>query len=86
MREVESLLGACLTAERDPVAAVEAASGAVPLPDGRAVIVGRAEFDALPSGRCGHGCRFADMRRCRQGYDYESAQMAASMALPRNSS
>jgi hypothetical protein len=52
MREIDSLVGAYLTAERDLVAAVEAASGAVPLPDGRAVTVGRAEFDALPSGRC----------------------------------
>ena len=36
-----------LTAERDLVAAVDAAGGAVPLPDGRAITVGRAEFDAL---------------------------------------
>jgi hypothetical protein len=47
MREIESLVEAYLTAERDLVAAVDAAGGAVPLPDGRIVTVGRAEFDAL---------------------------------------
>jgi hypothetical protein len=46
MREIESLVEAYLNAERDLVAAVDAA-GAVPLPDGRIVSVGRAEFDAL---------------------------------------
>jgi hypothetical protein len=46
MREIESLVEAYLTAERDLVAAVEA-EGSVPLPDGRTVTVGRAEFDAL---------------------------------------
>jgi hypothetical protein len=34
-------------AEHDLVAAVDAAGGAVPLPDGPTVTVGRAEFDAL---------------------------------------
>jgi hypothetical protein len=52
MPEIESLVEAYLLAERDLVAAVDAAGGAVPLPDGRTVTVGRAEFDALPSGRC----------------------------------
>ena len=47
MREIE-LLVETLTAERDLVAAVDAAGGTVPLPDGRTVTVGRAEFDALP--------------------------------------
>jgi hypothetical protein len=47
MRKIESLLEAYLTAERDLVAAVDAEGGAVPLPDGRTVTVGRAEFDAL---------------------------------------
>ena len=48
MREIESLIvETYLTAERDLVAAVDAAGGAVPLPDGRTVTVGRAEFDAL---------------------------------------
>ena len=47
MREIESLVEAHLIAERDLVAAVDAAGGAVPLPDGRTVTVGRAEFDAL---------------------------------------
>jgi hypothetical protein len=51
MREIESLVEAYLIAERDLVAAVEAADGAVPLPDGRTVTVGRAEFDALLSER-----------------------------------
>ncbi len=47
MREIELLVEAYLTAERDLVAIVETAGGAVPLPDGRTVTVGRAEFDAL---------------------------------------
>jgi hypothetical protein len=51
MREIESLVEAYLTAERDLVAAVDAAGGAAPLPDGRTVTVGRAEFDALSGGR-----------------------------------
>jgi hypothetical protein len=47
MSEIVSLVEAYLIAERDLVAAVEAAGGAVPLPDGRTVTLGRAEFDAL---------------------------------------
>jgi hypothetical protein len=47
MREIESLVEAYLIAERGLVEAVEAAGGAVPLPNGRTVTVGRAEFDAL---------------------------------------
>jgi hypothetical protein len=47
MRKIESLVETYLTAERALVAAVDAAGGAVPLPDGRTVTVGRAEFDAL---------------------------------------
>jgi hypothetical protein len=47
MREIESLVEAYLIAERDLVAAVEAAGGTMPLPDGRTVTVSRAEFDAL---------------------------------------
>jgi hypothetical protein len=47
MREIESLVEAYLTAERQLVAAVDASGGPVPLPDGRTVTVGRAEFDAL---------------------------------------
>jgi hypothetical protein len=47
MSEIVSLVEAYLTAERELVAAVDAAGGAVPLPDGRTVTVGRAEFDAL---------------------------------------
>jgi hypothetical protein len=46
MREIESLVEAYLSAERDLVAAVDAEGGAAPLPDGRTVTVGRAEFDA----------------------------------------
>jgi hypothetical protein len=47
MTEIASLIEAYLTAERELVAAVDAAGGAVPLPDGRTVTLGRAEFDAL---------------------------------------
>jgi hypothetical protein len=47
MPEIESLVEAYLLAERDLVAAVDAAGGAVPLSHGRIVTVGRAEFDAL---------------------------------------
>jgi hypothetical protein len=47
MSEIVSLVEAYLTAERDLVAAVEAEGSAVPLPDGRTVTIGRAEFDAL---------------------------------------
>jgi hypothetical protein len=51
MCKIESLVEAYLIAERTLVAAVDAAGGKVPLPDGRTVMVGRAEFDALPTGR-----------------------------------
>jgi hypothetical protein len=47
MREIVSLVEAYLTAEGDLVAAVDAAGGAVLLPDGRTVTLGRAEFDAM---------------------------------------
>jgi hypothetical protein len=47
MCKIESLVEAYLTAERDLVTAVDAAGGAMPLPDGRTVTVGRAEFDVL---------------------------------------
>jgi hypothetical protein len=47
MQKIDSLVEAYLTAERNLVVAVDAAGGAVPLPDGRTVTVGRAEFDAL---------------------------------------
>jgi hypothetical protein len=47
MQKIDSLVEAYLTVERALVAAVDAAGGAVPLPDGRTVTVGRAEFDAL---------------------------------------
>jgi hypothetical protein len=47
MSEIVSLVEAYLTAERDLVAAVDAAGGAMLLPDGRTVTVGRAEFNAL---------------------------------------
>src|SRR5439155_10671332 len=50
MREIELLVETYLTAERELVAAVDAAGGAVPLPDGRTVSVGRAEFDVLLGG------------------------------------
>jgi hypothetical protein len=51
MSEIVSLVEAYLTAERDLVATVDAEGGAAPLPDGRTVTVGRAEFDALPGER-----------------------------------
>jgi hypothetical protein len=51
MCKIESLVEAYLIAERTLVEAVDAAGGKVPLPDGRTVTVGRAEFDALSSGR-----------------------------------
>jgi hypothetical protein len=51
MGEIKSLAEAYLTAERNLVTAVESAGGAVPLPDGRTVTVGRAEFDALRGER-----------------------------------
>jgi hypothetical protein len=47
MREIESLVEASLIAERDLIAAVDASGGTVPLPNGRTVTVGRAEFDSL---------------------------------------
>jgi hypothetical protein len=47
MNEIASLVETYLAAERDLVAAVESAGGPVPLPDGRTVTIGRAEFDAL---------------------------------------
>jgi hypothetical protein len=47
MGEIEPLVEAYLIAERALVAAVDAAGGAVPLPNGRTVTVGHAEFDAL---------------------------------------
>jgi len=51
MREIELLVETYLAAERELVAAVDAAGGAVPLPDGRIACTGRAEFDALLGGR-----------------------------------
>ena len=51
MDEIASLVETYLVAERHLVAAVELAGGAVALPDGRTVTVGRAEFDAL-LGEC----------------------------------
>ena len=51
MREIELLVETYLAAERELVAAVDAAGGAVPLPDGRTVCTGRAEFDVLCGGR-----------------------------------
>jgi hypothetical protein len=50
MRKIELLIEAYLIAERDLVAALDAAGGAVPLPNGRTVTVGRAEFDATSDG------------------------------------
>jgi hypothetical protein len=47
MHDVASLVETYLAAERALVAAVESAGGAAPLPDGRTVTLGRAEFDTL---------------------------------------
>jgi hypothetical protein len=47
MSAIVLLVEAYLTAERDLVAAVDSAGCTAPLPDGRTVSVGRAEFDAL---------------------------------------
>jgi len=52
MRETGRLVEAYLAAERELVAAVDAAGGSVQLPDGRSVTVGRAEFDAPLGGQC----------------------------------
>jgi hypothetical protein len=46
MRDIESLVETYLAAERDLVAVVDSAGGALPLPDGRTVTVGRTEFDS----------------------------------------
>ena len=51
MRQIELLVETYLAAERELVAAVDAAGGAVPLPDGRAISTGSAEFDTLLGGR-----------------------------------
>ena len=51
VKDIASLVETYLVAESQLVAAVELAGGAVPLPDGRAVTVGRAEFDAFLSQR-----------------------------------
>jgi hypothetical protein len=51
MHDVASLVETYSAAERALVAAAESAGGAVPLPDGRIVTLGRAEFDALLGGR-----------------------------------
>jgi hypothetical protein len=50
MCKIESLVEAYQIAERTLVEAMDAPGGKVPLPDGRTVTVGRAEFDALSSG------------------------------------
>jgi hypothetical protein len=46
MREIESPIEAYLRAGHNLVEALDAAGGSVPLPNGRIVTVGRAEFDA----------------------------------------
>jgi hypothetical protein len=51
MPDIASLVETYLAAESQLVAAVELAGGAVALPDGRTITVGRAEFDALFSQR-----------------------------------
>ena len=48
---IELLVQNYLTAERNLVAAVDAAGGAIDLPDGRTVTTARAEFDSALTGR-----------------------------------
>jgi len=69
MREIELLVERYLAAERDLVAAVDAAGGAVSPPDGRTVTVGSAEFDARcqPGGAGGPGCSIEKIRQGRRG-------------------
>jgi hypothetical protein len=65
--DIASLVETYLVAESQLVAAVELAGGAVPLPDGRAVTVGRAEFDALLSQRRKRAWVVIRRRQCRRG-------------------
>ena len=51
MHDVASLVETYLAVEPDLVAAVKSVGGIVRLPDGRAINVGRAEFDALLGSR-----------------------------------
>jgi hypothetical protein len=51
IHDIGSLIETYLSAERELVAAVESAGGAVPFPDGGTVTTGRAEFDALLGDR-----------------------------------
>jgi hypothetical protein len=48
MRVIELLVENYLTAERDLATAVDAVGGKALLPDGRTIVTGRGEFDALP--------------------------------------
>jgi hypothetical protein len=73
MREIGSLVEAYLIAEHDLVAAVDAGGGAVPLPDGRTVTAGRAEFDAL----------LGERRNAGMGHHQkENANAGAEMTAP----
>jgi hypothetical protein len=84
MRKIESLVEAYLTAERALVAAVDAAGGAVPLPDGRTVTVGRAEFDALLGERRKRAwviIRKPAQARCRRR-PYDPTPPAVETACP----
>jgi hypothetical protein len=62
------LVEAYLLEERALVAAVDAAGGTVPLPDGRAAIVGCAELDALLGER---------RKRARESFIRKQAPMPA---------
>ena len=71
MREIEQLVETYLAAERDLVEVVDAVGGTLPLPDGRTVSVGRAEFDAR-SGFLDarlEECSSRDVQGGRQGID-----------------
>jgi hypothetical protein len=51
MCSIELLVQSYIAAERDLAAAVDAAGGAITLPDGRTVTTARAEFDSALTGR-----------------------------------
>ena len=51
MCPIELLVHSYLAAERDLAAAVDAAGGAITLPDGRTVTTARAEFDSALTDR-----------------------------------
>ena len=82
MCSIELLVQNYLTAERDLAAAVDAAGGAIALPDGRTVTTARAEFDSALTGRRKRVWLILEkMRPCRRGDNLSSS--AAHPALCR---